>query len=175
VNGEVMTEGKVFEAYSDESGINAGDRYTSISVVSGEVEALNDLRDRLGETLRDKNVGEVKFSNITRYESPVTEAAVDFVECVVNDFAAYNRVRIDTITTDNGCLNGGDYDSGSDPDLEGMYCRLLPNVGRRWGCTKWSFYPDEHPGVNWSGIVSRFNMPGMFTAEGNKEGFCNFE
>lgn len=152
MNGEVMTEGKVFEAYSDESGINVGDRYTSVCVVSGEAEALNSLRDRLGETLRDKNVDEVKFSNITRYERPVTEAAVDFVGCVVNDFAVYNRVRIDTITADNGWLNGGDYDCGSDPDLEGMYRHLLSNVGRRWGCRKWGFHTDEHPGVNWSGI-----------------------
>lgn len=166
-----MREGKVFQAYSDESGVNVGDRYTSVSVVSGEAEALNYLRDKLGETLRDKNVDEVKFSNITRYELPVTEAAVDFVGCVVNDFAIYNTVRIDTITTDNGCLNGGDYDSGSDPDLEGMYCHLLSNVGRRWGCTKWDFYPDEHPGVNWSGIVSCLNMTSMLTTEGNKEGF----
>jgi hypothetical protein len=168
-----MREGKVFQAYSDESGINVGDRYTSVSVVSGEAEALNYLRDRLGETLRDKNVDEVKFSNITRYERPVTEAAVDFVGCVVNDFAIYDRVRIDTITTDNGCLSGGDYDSGSDPDLEGMYCHVLSNVGRRWGSTKWDFYPDEHPGVNWSGIVSCLNMSSMLTAEGNKEAFID--
>ena len=168
-----MREGKVFQAYSDESGINVGDRYTSVSVVSGEAEALNYLRDRLGETLRDKNVDEVKFSKITRYERPVTEAAADFVGCVVNDFAIYNRVRIDTITTDNGCLSGGDYDSGSDPDLEGMYCHLLSNVGRRWGSTKWDFYPDEHPGVNWSGIVSCLNMTSMLTAEGNKEAFID--
>jgi hypothetical protein len=168
-----MREGRVFQAYSDESGINVGDRYTSVSVVSGEAEALNYLRDRLGETLRDKNVDEVKFSNITRYERPVTEAAADFVGCVVNDFAIYNRVRIDTITTDNRCLSGGDYDSGSDPDLEGMYCHLLSNVGRRWGSTKWDFYPDEHPGVNWSGIVSCLNMTSMLTAEGNKEAFID--
>jgi hypothetical protein len=166
-----MREGKVFEAYSDESGINVGDRYTSVSVVSGEAETLNYLRDRLGETLRYKNVDEVKFSNITRYGWPVTEAAADFVGCAVNDCAIYNRVRIDTITTDNGCLNGGDYDSGSDPDLEGMYYHVLSNVGRRWGCMKWDFYPDENSGVNWSGIVSRLNMTSMLTAEGNKEGF----
>jgi hypothetical protein len=65
-----MREGKVFQAYGDESCINVGDRYTSVCVVSGEVEALNYLRDRLGETLRDKNVDEVKFSDITRYERP---------------------------------------------------------------------------------------------------------
>lgn len=149
-----MREGKVFQAYSDESGINVGDRYTSVSVVSGEAEALNYLRDKLRETLRDKNVDEVKFSKISSYGSPYTKAAVDFVGCVVNDFAICNKVRIDTITTDNECLNGEDYDSVSEPDLEGMYYHVLSHVGRRWGCTQWGFYPDENSRVNWSGIVS---------------------
>jgi len=165
----MSNEGKVFQAYSDESGINVGDRYTSISVVSGEVEALNDLRDRLGETLRDKNVGEVKFSEITRWGWPVTEAGVDFLGCVVNDFAIYNRVRIDTITVDNGCVSGGDYDSGSGPDLEGTYCLVLPSVGRRWGYTKWDLYADENSKVNWSRMVSRVNMTSMLSAKGSEE------
>jgi len=168
-----MREGKVFQAYSDESGVNVGDRYTSVCVVSGEAEDLNSLRDKLGETLRDKKVDEVKFSKITRSGSPRTEAAVDFVGCVVNEFAVYNRVRIDTITTDNGCVSGGDYDSGSDPDLEGMYCRVLPTVGRRWGYTKWDLYADENSGVNWSGIVSCVNMTSILTLEGNKEAFID--
>jgi hypothetical protein len=167
-----MREGRVFQAYSDESCINVGDRYTSVCVVSGEVEDLNSLRDELGETLSSKNVHEVKFSKITRWGWPVTEAAVDFVGCVVNHFAAYNRVRIDTITTDNGSVSGRDYDSGSDPDLDRMYCHLLSSVGRRWGCTKWGFYPDEHPGVNWNGRVSCLNTSGMLTTEGNEEAFA---
>lgn len=162
----------MLQAYSDESGTNVGDRYTSVSVVSGEAEVLNYLRDKLGEVLIDKDVNEVKFSDITRYEWRVTEAAVGFVKCVV-DFAVYNRVRIDTITRDNWWISDGDYDYGSEPDLEGMYCQLLPHVGRTWGCTEWNFYPDEHPGFNWSGIVSCLSMTSMLNAEGDKEGFID--
>ena len=168
-----MREGKVFQAYSDESGINVGDRYTSVSIVSGEAEALNYLRDKLRETLRDKNVDEVKFSKISRYGKPVTKAAVDFVGCVVSDFAICNRVRIDTITTDNECLNGEDYDSVSGPDLEGMYYHVLSHVGRRWGCTQWGLYPDEGPGVNWSEVESSLNMTSMLTAEGGEKPFID--
>jgi len=168
-----MKEGKVFQAYSDESGINVGDRYTSICIVSGEAEALNCLRDKLGETLRDKNVDEVKFSKISRYGSPVTQAAVDFVGCVVNDFAIYNSVRVDTITMDNECLSGHDYDSDSEPDLEGMYYQVLSNVGRRWGCTNWGLYPDENSGVNWSKIVSSLNRTSILTAEWGQKPFID--
>lgn len=168
-----MRGGKVFEAYSDESGKNAGDRYTSVCVVSGEAEALNSLRDKLGETLREKKVDEVKFSKITRYGSPRTEAAFDFVGCVVNEFAIYNRVRIETVTTDNECLNGEDYDCDTEPDLEGMYHQALSSVGRTWGCAEWGFYPDENSGVNWSEVVSSWNMTGRLTAEGNQIPFVD--
>jgi hypothetical protein len=168
--GEVMREGKVFQAYSDESGINPGDRYTSVSVVSGEAEALNHLRDKLGEVLRDAKIREVKFSKIDRYGSPYRKAAVDFVGCAV-DFAVYNRVRVDTITTDNEWINGEGYGSYSEPDLEGMYYQVLPNVGRRWGRTEWDFYPDENSGVNWSGLVSSLNTTSMLSTEWGRKRF----
>jgi hypothetical protein len=171
MNGEVMREGKVFEAYSDESGINVGDRYTSVSVVSGEAGVLSCLRDKLSKTLIDKGVKEVKFSKITGYGSPITQAAVDFIGCVVNDFAIYDSVRIDTITTDNECLNGEDYDYVSEPDLEGMYYQLLSNIGRRWGCTTWGFYPDENSGVNWGDIVSSLNITSMSNTKWGQERF----
>jgi len=167
-----MREGKVFQAYSDESGINVGDRYTSVSVVSGEAEALNYLRDKLGEVLIDKKIREVKFSKIDRYGSPYRKAAFDFIGYVV-DFAVYNRVRIDTITTDNEWVNGEDYGSYSGPDLEGMYYQVLSNVGRRWGCTEWDFYPDENSGVNWGGLVSSLNTTSMLSAEGGRKPFIN--
>ena len=148
----------MFKAYSDESGINVGDRYTSVSVVSGEAEVLNCLRDKLGKTLRDKNVDEVKFSEIKRYGSSVAKAAINFIECTVNDFAIYNRVRVDTITTDNACLAGDNYDSGNKPELERMYYCVLANIVRRWRYTKWGFSPDMNSGINWSEIVSFLNM-----------------
>ena len=156
-----MDEDKVLQAYSDESGINVGDKYTSVSVVSGEAEVLNCLRDKLGKTLRDKKVDEVKFSEIKRYESPVTKAAINFIECTVNDFAIYNRVRVDTITTDNECLASDNYDYGNKPELERMYCCVLANIVRRWRSTKWGFYPDMNSGVNWGEIVSFLNMATM--------------
>jgi len=169
----MSNEGKVFQAYSDESGVNVGDRYTSVSVVSGEAEALNYLRDKLRETLRNNNVYEVKFSKIRRYGSPYTKAAVDFIGCVVNDCAIYNRVRIDTMTTDNECLNGEDYDSVSEPDLGGMYYQVLPNVGRAWGCTQWGFYPDENPRVNWSEWGWSLSMTSTLTAEWGEKRFID--
>ena len=153
-----MAETKVLEAYSDESGINAGDRYTSISVVSGEADVLDRLRDRLSETLKDKKVKEVKFFDTRRgHRSTYTEAAIGFIECAVNDFAVYGRVRVDTITTDNKPLERDDYDFDNGPDLERMYYTVLADMVRRWGYTKWRFYPDMNSKVDWSEIVSYLN------------------
>jgi len=153
-----MEKDKVFEAYSDESGINVGDKFTSVSVVSGEVGVLNCLRDKLAKTLSDKNIEEVKFLNIRGYRSPITQAAIDFIECTVNDFAIYNRVRVDTITTDNESLGRNNYDSGNKPELERMYYCVLANIVRRWKSTKWCFYPDVSSKINWSEIITYLNM-----------------
>lgn len=156
-----MDEDKVLQAYSDESGINVGDRYTSVSVVSGEAEVLNCLRDKLNKTLRDRNVEEVKFSEIKRYPSPVTQAAINFIECTVNDFAIYKKVRVDTITTDNEYLDQNSYDSGNKPELERMYYCVLTNIVRRWRSTKWGLYPDINSRVNWSEIISYLNRTAL--------------
>ena len=152
-----MEEDKVFQAYSDESGINVGDRYTSVSVVSGEVGALSCLRDKLNETLKDKQVDEVKFFKIKGYRSPFTQAAISFIECTVKDFAIHNKVRVDTITTDNKPLERDNYDCGNKPDLERMYYSVLADIVRRWGYTKWGFYADMNSKVDWSEIVSYLN------------------
>lgn len=152
-----MEEDKVFQAYSDESGINVGDRYTSVSVVSGEAEVLNCLRDKLNKTLRDKNIDEVKFFKIKGYKSPFTQAAISFIECVVNDFARYNKVRVDTITNDNKSLERDNYGDGDKPDLERIYYSVLTDIVRRWRYTKWGFYADVNSKVNWKEIVSYLN------------------
>lgn len=152
-----MENDRMLRAYSDESGINVGDRYTSVSVVSGEVGVLNCLRDKLNKTLRDKNIDEVKFFKIRGYRSPFTQAAISFIECVVNDFARYNKVRVDTITTDNKSLERDNHGSGNKPDLERMYYSVLANIVRRWRYTRWGFYADMNSKVNWSEIVSYLN------------------
>ncbi len=69
---------KIFQAYSDESGINDGDLYTSVSIVSGEEEALSCLRDKLAQEIRDKGINEVKFVKITSHNSTITQAAKSF-------------------------------------------------------------------------------------------------
>ena len=62
-----MNQKKIFQAYSDESGINEKERYTSISVISGEEEALCFLRDKLAKEISDKGIEEVKYLKVTRY------------------------------------------------------------------------------------------------------------
>lgn len=151
----------MFKAYSDESGINVGDRYTSVSVVSGEARVLNCLRDKLNEKLREKEVKEVKFFKIKGYRSPVTQAAINFIKCTVDDFAVYNKVRVDTITMDNEYSEGDDDDCGNKPELERMYYCVLAHIVRMWRYTKWGFYADRNSKVNWSKIVSYLNMTRM--------------
>jgi len=152
-----MKEDRIFKAYSDESGINIGDRYTSVSVVSGEEDVMDCLRVKLNKALRDENAEEVKFFKIKGFRSRFTRAAIKFIECTVNDFAIYNKIRVDTITTDNESLERYNSDCDSKPDLGWMYYKVLANIVRRWKNTKWGFYADVNSKVNWSEIVSYLN------------------
>jgi hypothetical protein len=156
-----MSEDRALRAYGDESGINVGDRYTSVCVVSGEAGVLDCLRRKLDKTLREKNVDEVKFTKIRRYEGPMAQAAVKFIECTVNDFAAHNKVRVDTITMDNEYLGGDNYDYGHKPELERMYYCVLAHIVRRWRYRRWDFYADVNSRVDWQEIVEYLNMTSM--------------
>lgn len=144
-----MNQKRVFQAFSDESGINAEDRYTSIAVVSGEAEILGFLRDELAKEVNDKGIDEVKFSRVTRYKSPVSQAAKIFINCVINKYAILNQVRIDTITIDNDSPDCGDKNT-----LERMYYCLIAHMVRLWNNTHWNFYPDVNSKINWGEIIS---------------------
>jgi hypothetical protein len=141
----------MFKAYSDESGINDEDRYTSVSIVSGKEIILNNLREKLAKEVSDKGIKEAKFSKITGYSSPKTQAARAFIKIAINDFTAFRKIRIDTITRDNQSY-------GNKPDLEHMYYCLLSHIVRQWKNTKWDFYPDVNFKINWGEIVSFLNL-----------------
>jgi len=154
----MASQDKIFQAYSDESGINNEDRYTSISVVSGEAETLGWLRDALAKEITDKRIIEVKFAKITSYRSTITQAARGFIASSVNDFAAFNKIRIDTITVDNQYLFSkfSAYNRGQ--KLEHMYYCVLAHIVRQWNIMKWSLYPDENSKINWNNIINYLNI-----------------
>ncbi len=143
-----MNQTKVFQAYNDESGIGNEDRYTSISVISGEKEILNCLREKLAQEISQKRVKEVKFVKVTSYKSIIAQAAKTFIYSVINDFAIFKKLRIDTITVDTQYLISTfpDYDKGQ--KLEHMYYCLLAHIVRQWNNAQWNFYPDANSKVN---------------------------
>lgn len=144
---------KVFQVYSDESGINDGDPYTSVSIISGEEAILNCLRDKLAQEISNKRINEVKFVKVTSHKSTIAQAAKAFIKSAVNDFAIFKKIRIDTITMDN---QSPDY--GDKKNLEHMYYCLISHIIRQWNNTHWNFYPDVNSKINWSEIISYLNM-----------------
>ena len=149
---------KVFQAYSDESGINDEDLYTSVSIVSGEEAILNCLRDKLSQEISNKRIKEVKFVKVTSYKSTIAKAAKTFIYSVVNDFAIFKKLRIDTITVDNQYLLSTFPDYDKEQKLEHMYYCLLAHMVRRWNNAQWYFYPDVNSKINWNEIISYLNM-----------------
>ncbi len=144
---------KIFQAFSDESGINDEDRYTSISIISGEAETLCCLRDKLTKEIYDKGIDEVKFLKVTRYNSPISKVARSFINITVNEFIISNKVRIDTITVD-----AQSPDSGNEKNLEHMYYCLMSHIIRQWNNTYWNFYPDVNSKIDWDEIIAYLNM-----------------
>jgi len=152
-----MNQQKIFQAYSDESGINDEDRYTSVSVVSGEAETLGRLRDKLAKEINDKRIKEVKFVKMTSYRSTITQAAKGFIVSSVNDYAALNKIRIDTITVDNQYLLSKFPAYNRGQKLEHMYYCVIAHIVRQWNNMTWSLYPDENSKINWSKINDYLN------------------
>ncbi len=148
-----MNTKQAFLAYSDESGINENDQYTSIALISGEQKTLDCLSQKLTKILKDERVNEVKFLKVTRHKSPITTAARRFIERTINEFACYKRVRVDIITRDNRPLHLNSSDSCK-PDLEHLYYCLLSHIIRQWRNTIWNFYPDINSKIDWKEIIS---------------------
>ena len=152
-----MNQKKIFQAYSDESGINDEDRYTSVSIVSGEKAILNCLRDRLNEEINDKRVKEVKFVEITGYKRQVTKTARTFIKIAINDFASSKGIRIDTMTMDKQYLLAVFPNYDTEQKLEHMYYCLLSHIGRQWNNEQWNLYPDVNSKINWNKITTFLN------------------
>jgi len=150
-----MSGMKAFSAYSDESGINPRDPYTSIAVVSGEREALISLRNKLSRIVDEKKVGEVKFVKVVRPKSTLTQAANSFIRCAITDFAICRKVRIDILTN---CNVKDNTNTTIGPPLERMYYVLLSHIIRQWHETTWNFYPDSNSKINWAEIISYLAM-----------------
>lgn len=148
---------KTYQAYSDESGINNGDPYTSVSVISGEATVLGCLRDRLAQEIKNKRIKEVKFAEITHYNSTIKQAAIVFIKIAVNDFVSSKKIRIDILTVDNQYYLSVFPNYDIEQKFEHMYHCLLSHVCRMWNNLKWDFYPDTNSKVNWKNIVDFIN------------------
>jgi len=165
-----------FAAYSDESGIN-GHRYTSITIVSGRQDTLENLRKELTGILSNKNrpIDEVKFSKIRGFESPIYQAAKQFIFCAVNKFACLrNIIRIDTLTWDRQGSCHSTVHRNEKPNLEHLYCQLLLHIARQWDQTQWNFYPDTSSKINWSDIILSLNMTRLHRVKARKPLLINF-
>jgi hypothetical protein len=144
----------MFEAYSDESGFPA-ERYHAISVVSGQREHIVYLRARLNSVLRDKGLSELKFEEV-RGHRPKLEAARDFIRHAV-EFAAEKKVRVDVLIWDTQDSRHSVAARDDIANLHRMYYKVLVHIGRTWGRTDWSFYPDERSDVDWGEIQGFLN------------------
>lgn len=150
-----------FSAYSDESGI-FDHRFQSIAVVSGKDEMLEELRNELQEELDYRQIREVKFSEIAGYNSPIAEAARQFMKIAVKCSAVNRKMRIDVLTWDT--LDSRHAVPGRDDfaNLGRMYYHLLIHMARQWNQVYWDLYPDNNPKVDWKETAKHLNVTSLY-------------
>lgn len=150
-----------FSAYSDESGI-FDHRFQSIAAVSGNDEMLKELRNKLQEELDNRQIREVKFSKIIGYNSPIAQAARQFIITAVKGFAINRKIRIDILTWDtvdsrHAVLGRDDF-----ANLGRMYYHLLIHMARQWNQIHWNLYPDNNPKINWKETAKYLNATSLY-------------
>lgn len=146
-----------FSTYSDESGV-FGHRYQSIALISGQDGELTKLRDILQGIIRDRNLVELKFTEISGYQSPRAIAARKFIKSSIKDFARYKKIRIDVLTWDTQDPRHNVPNRDDIANLEEMYYKVLKHMAIKWNQARWNFYPDKNSKINWQGIKSYLNI-----------------
>ncbi len=66
-------------------------------MVSGKDETREELRNNLQEELDNRQIREVRFSEIIGYNSPMAEAARQFIRIAVKGFAVDRKTRINIL------------------------------------------------------------------------------
>lgn len=140
-----------FSAYSDESGCFS-EHYQSVGVISGEKGHLSRLRNDLGDVIQEKEINEVKFSEV-RTHRPKLEAAQLFIEKGI-DFAKQRHIRIDVLLWDTHDRRHSIPGRDDVANLERMYYKVLRHISEQWNHHYWELYPDEGSEVNWHEIKS---------------------
>lgn len=149
-----------FSAYGDESG-TFDHRFQSIAIVSGEEDMINELRKKLRSEINNKGIREVKFSEIKGYKSTIAEVARRFINYTVNEFANYERIRIDILTWDIQDSRHNIPKIDNIKNLQIMYYNVLEHMATQWKEIRWNFHPDAHSKVNWNEIAEYLNMTSL--------------
>jgi hypothetical protein len=127
--------------FSDESGGTEAIR--SLASISGPVEALKDLERDLDGYVRKAGLKELKWSAL-RTRKARLEAAQGFLESA-RRAVSQKKVRLDILLWKGG------------QPFPPMYVKLLTRTAKSWKKAEWSFYPDQHTGVDWKGILKAAN------------------
>lgn len=147
-----------YQIFSDESGCFTK-RYQAIGVVSGLKIVLSQLSSKLLKILTDKNITEMKFSDV-RTHSPKLKAAKEFIKLGI-EFARLKKIRVDVLVYDTRDSRHSVRGRDDVANLERMYYKVLRHISERWGQIDWEFYPDEQSAINWQEIINYLNRTKM--------------
>lgn len=142
----------IFAAYSDES---FHKQYHAIGIVSGKKNLLSCLREKLQNIIHDKNIKELKFSEI-RIHPPKVEAAKKFIDLGIG-FSKKNMIRIDVLIWDLKDSRHSISNRDDPANWAYMYYKILRCISEQWNHRYWEFYPDEQSAIEWYKIANYLN------------------
>jgi len=151
-----MNGKQIFQIYCDASGI-FDHRFQSIGTISGNVETLTKLRDILGGILKGKEIKEIKFSDIDRYNSRAYKVAQGFFVRTITEFIRYQAVRVDVLiwdTTDSRHATSGRDDI---KNLGRLYYHLLCHVVKQCPEAYWYVIVDKDEKVDFNTLTECLN------------------
>jgi len=151
-----MDKKPIFTVYCDASGI-FDRRYQSIGAVSGEIGSSLELRKMLESILSENRMDEIKFADVTRYNSKEFQTAQRFITDAIVNFARHHIVRVDVLTWDT--TNSRHSTPGRD-DIENLgrlYYHLLCNVTKRWSEAYWHIIIDKNERVDFDTLKECIN------------------
>jgi hypothetical protein len=139
----------MLQAFCDASGI-FGHRFQSIGVVSGNMAALDELRASAASLIKRSGIRELKFVNMTRFESPDYRATVSTITLTISEYCRLGKARLDVMTWDTADSRHAIRGRNDIENLARLYYHLLLSVIKRWPIGSWVVVVDRDEKVNFN-------------------------
>jgi hypothetical protein len=118
---------------------------------------LGILRSKLTNIINEYEIRELKFAEITKYDSRIYRAALAAITIVISDYCRCRGIRIDVMTWDTTDSRHAVPGRNDTENLGRLYYHLLLNVTQRWVEGEWNVIIDRNERVDFTALKDCIN------------------